>query len=211
MDRLNSWLRQATRHLAKDSAAQVRTEIQEHYEEARDAAFIDGATADEADRIALRSLGDAKTANRQYRRVLLTSAEVRMLRDGNWEANAFCSRPWLKLVMAAVPLAALAAAAALFFTGRAAIARDVFIAGIGMSPLLAAPLLPIYTPSRGRLFRLVKWVAMTGTLLLVFGPDAFKWSWLLISCLGPLAWTEWTRASIRRKLPTAAWPKHLYL
>jgi hypothetical protein len=204
-------LKQATRHLAKDSASQVRTEIQEHYEQARDAALIGGATADEAERVAPSALGDAKTANRQYRRVLLTSAEARMLRDGDWEANAYCSRPLLKLVMAAVPLAALAAAAALFFTGRAAVARDVFIVGIGMSPLLAAPLLPIYTASRGRLYRRVKWVAMTGTLLLVFGPDAFKWSWLLISCLGPLAWTEWTRASIRRKLPTAAWPKHLYL
>ncbi len=211
MDKLDSWLRQATRHLAKDSAAQVRTEIQEHFEEARDAALIGGAAAEEADIVALSALGDAKSANRQYRRVLLTSAEAGILRDGNWEAKAFCSRPWLKLVLAAVPLAALAAAAAMFLTGRAAIARDVFIAGIGMSPLLGAPLLPIYTLRRGRLFRCVKWVAMTGTLLLVFGPDAFKWSWLLISCLGPLAWTEWTRASIRRKLPITAWPKHLYL
>jgi hypothetical protein len=212
MDGLDGWLKQATRYLAKDSAAQVRSEIQEHYEQARDAALTNGATIDEAERVALRALGDAKTANCQYRHVLLTSAEARILREGNWEAHAGCSRPWLKwLVRVGVPLAALAAATALFYTGRAAVARDVLIAGIGMGPLLAAPLLPIYTPLRGRVFRLVKWAAMTGTLVLVFGPDTLKWSWLLISCLWPLAWTEWTRASIRRKLPVSAWPKHLYL
>ena len=112
---------------------------------------------------------------------------------------------WLVL---AVPVVT---ATALFLTGRVAFARDVLIGGIGMSPLLAAPFLPIYTPSRGRIFRRVKWMAMTGALALVFGPLALKLSWLLISCLCPLALNEWKRASIRRKLPVAAWPKHLYL
>jgi len=51
---------------------------------------------------------------------------------------------------------------------------------------------------------------LAGTLLLAFGPDALKWSWLT-SCLWPLAWIEWTRISIRRKLPVAQWPKQLYL
>ena len=36
MTGLDSWLKQATRSLAKDAAAQVRIEIQEHYEAARD-------------------------------------------------------------------------------------------------------------------------------------------------------------------------------
>jgi hypothetical protein len=211
MTGLESWLIQATRHLAKDSASQVRNEIQEHYEAARDTAVAEGATPDEADRMALNALGDAKTANCQYRNVLLTSAEAKMLREGNWEANAVCSRPWLKWLVLAVPLTAVAAAAALFLNGHVAIARDLLIAGLGMSPLLAAPLLPIYTPSRGRAFRYLKWVAMTGGLALMFGHEALQWSWLLISCMWPLAWTEWTRASIRRKLPIAAWPKHLYL
>ena len=198
MGSLDGWLKQATRHLAKDSAAQVRTEIQEHYESARDAATAKGLTAGEADRLAMDALGDAKIANSQYRSVLLTSAEAKMLREGNWEARAVCSRPWLKRVaLVAVPLAAMAVAIALL-TGRVAVARDLLLIGIGMSPLLAAPLLPIYTPSRGRVFRVVKWGAITGALILLFGPEALKWSWLLISCLGPLAWTEWTRASIRR-------------
>jgi hypothetical protein len=207
MTGLDIWLRQATRHLAKDSGAQVRTEIREHYESARDAALAGGASADEADRRALNALGDPKTANRQYREVLLTTEEARMLRNGNWEARAVCSRPWLKWSVMAVP----AAAAALFFSGHAALARDVLIGALGMSPLFAALFLPIYTPARGRIFRFGKWVAVTGALVLLFGPEALQWSWLWISSLWLLARTDWTRASIRRKLPIAAWPKHLYL
>jgi hypothetical protein len=211
MTGLDSWLSQATRHLAVASAAQVQSEIQEHYESARDAAMADGASAEEADRVALKALGDAKTANCQYRQVLLTSAEARMLREGNWEARAVCSRPGLKWFILAAYVAAMETAITLRLTGHTGVARDVLIAAMGMSPLFAALLLPINTPSRGRIFRYVKWVMMTGALVLLFGADALKWSWLLISCLWPLAWTEWTRASIRRKLPVAAWPRHLYL
>jgi hypothetical protein len=40
---------------------------------------------------------------------------------------------------------------------------------------------------------------------------AFQWSWLLIACLWPVAQVEWTRISIRRKLPVAKWPRQLYL
>jgi len=200
MTGLNSWLEQATRHLSKDSAAQVRSEIWEHYESAREAGVEETA--------ALNALGDPKTANRRYRKVLLTSAEAKLMRDLNWETQAVCSRPWLKWVGLALPLAA---ASALFFMGRGEAARDVLIAGFGMSPLLAAPLLPIYTPARGRIFRVVKWTALAIAFVLVLGPLTLKWSWLLFSCMWPMGWTEWTRASIRRKLPAAAWPKHLYL
>jgi len=208
---LEGWLRQATRHLANNSAAQVRTEIQEHYELARDAAIADGASSVEADRLAVNALGDAKEANRQYRHVLLTAGEARMLREGNWEATALCSRRWLKWLIMGVPVAAGVAAIALFLAGHVAIARDLLISGIGMSPLFAAPLLPINTPLRGRLFRCVKCIALIGALLLLFGPETFKWFWLLLSCLWPLALTEWRRASIRRRLPITAWPHHLYL
>jgi hypothetical protein len=203
---LDSWLKQATRKLAKDSVTQVRTEITEHYESALDAAIANGATSQHAHKSALDALGDAKTANCQYQRVLLTSAEARMLREGNWEASALCSRPWLKWLLPVPPALALA----LFLTGQLAVARDVFVCCIGMGPLLLAPFLPIRTRARGRVFRLVKWLALTTALALLFGPQALKWSWLLISCLWPLAWTEWRRASIRRKLPLASWPKHLY-
>ena len=208
---LDSWLKQATRHLGKDSVTRVRTEIQEHFDATRDAAIANGATAEEADTFALKALGDAKAANRQYRRVLLTSAESRILRSDDREARAICSRPPLKWIFAGVFVTALCAAAALFLTGHVGAGRDAVALAIGMSPLSGALFLPIRTPARGRVFRALKWIAVTVAVALVFGPELLKWSWLLISCLWPLASSEWTRASIRRKLPASAWPRHLYL
>ena len=210
MTALETWLKQATRHLSEDSVAQVRSEIEEHYESAREAAMHGGATADEAVRLALHDLGDAKTANRQYRSVLLTSAEASILREGNWEARAICSRPWLKWMLLAMPAAALLAATTLFFIGST-LAWPLLAGGTGIGLLFVAPYLPIYTPSRGRAFRVVKWVVLLSMLALVFGPDSLKWSWLLFSSLWPMAWIEWRRISIRRKLPVANWPRHLYL
>lgn len=211
MTGLDSWLKQASRHLSKDSIAQVRTEIQDHYESQREAAMSGGATGDEADRLALVALGDARAANRQYRDVLLTSAEATMLRQDKWEARAICSRSWLKWMFRAMPATALLAAAALFFTGEIALARVLLVGGIAMGLSFAAPFLPLYTPSRGLIFRAVKWVMLISTLVLAFGPDALKWSWLLASCLWPLAWIEWKRIVIRRKLRVSEWPKQLYL
>jgi hypothetical protein len=208
---LETWLKQATRQLSRDSATQVRAEIQEHYESAREVAISRGATADEANRQAVTALGEAKVANCQYRKVLLTSAEARMLRDANWEARAVCSRPWLKWLLLAMPVVALFAGASFFLAGAIAMARVLLVGGIGMGFFFGGPFLPVYTPSRSRVFRGVKWVVLAGTLGLAFGPDALKWSWLLTSCLWILAWIEWTRVSIRRKLPVAAWPKQLYL
>jgi hypothetical protein len=211
MTRLDSWLDQATRRLSRDSGAQVRAEIQEHYESAREAATNRGATADDADQQAIAALGDARTANCQYRKVLLTAAEARMLRQGNWEARAICSRVWLKRTLVVLPLAALVAATVFFLMGSLEIERILLIAGLGTSLLFAAPMLPVYTPSRSRIYRVVKGLAIVVMLTLVFGSDALKWSWLLISCLWPVFWIERTRASIRRKLQVSDWPKQLYL
>jgi hypothetical protein len=208
---LDTWLRQATRQLSSKSAAQVRSEIQAHYESARDSAMNDGATADEADRLALTALGDAKAANCEYRRVLLTSAEARMLSDGNWEARAVCSRPLLKWLLRAIPAAAMLACAALFLIGESELARVLLALALGTGLIFTAPFLRVYTPSRSRVFRFAKWVILIGALVLALGPDAIKSSWLLISCLWPLVWIEWTRVSIRRKLTVAQWPKQLYL
>ena len=54
-------------------------------------------------------------------------------------------------------------------------------------------------------------LVLTGAFALVFPPFALKWSWLIASCLWPVVWIEWTRISIRRKLPVSQWPKQLYL
>jgi hypothetical protein len=110
-----------------------------------------------------------------------------------------------------VPVALVEAAAVSYFRGNVGLARDLLFAGIGMSPLFAAVLLPINTPLRGRVYRYGKWVVMTAAVAVIFGPEVLKWSWLLLTCFWPVAFTDWTRASIRRKLPVSEWPRHLYL
>ena len=208
---LETWLKRATCRLSADSAARVRTEIQEHYEAAREAAMSGGTLEVEADRLAVASLGDAKTANRQYRKVLLTASEARLLREAKWERQIVCSRPLLKWLLRALPAAALSFAAVAFASAQSDMARLFLAAGLGMGLLLAAPTLPIYTPFRGRVFRYVKWAGLAAAVGLAFGPSFLEWSWLVAACIWPLAWTEWMQISLRRKLPVAKWPKQLYL
>jgi hypothetical protein len=211
MTRLDVWLNDATKHLSQNSVERVRSEIREHYDAAREAALGDGASEEEADRLAVHALGNATTANRQYRQVLLTSAEARMLRNGNWEARAVCARPWLKALLLAIPATAVVAAVVLFLNGTTDIARLFLTGGLGVGVVLATPFLPIYTPARSRVVRVVKYAVLFCLVVLPFGTDALRWSWLVVSCLWPIIWIEWTRISIRRKLPVAEWPKNLYL
>jgi hypothetical protein len=211
MNSLERWLEQATRCLSVESAAQVRSEIREHYEAARETAMSRGASADDAERLAVAALGDAKVANRQYRKVLLTVREAQMLRTGNREARAICSRPWLQWMLLAAPVVALVAALAFFMNGDSALARALVVGGIMMGVVFAGPFLPVYTASRARVYRVAKWTLLAATFWLAFGADALKYSWLIASCLWIPVWTEWTRVLIRRKLPIAEWPKQLYL
>ncbi len=208
---LETWLKQATSNLSKDSVARVRTEIEEHYGSAREAAIGAGVNEKEADRSALSALGDPKAANCAYRDVLLTSAEARMLREGKAEARIFCSRPWLKWSILAIPAGALCAAVSFFYSGDTAVAQVLLAGGLGISVFLSALFLPLYTRSRARVYRAVKWLALVGMLVVAFWPDTLRWSWLLFACLWPALSAEWTRMSLRRKLRVAEWPKHLYL
>ena len=211
MTALDTWLQKATKCLSGDSTAKVRREIQEHYESARETAIDSGASVEVADRTALSSLGDARTANRQYRRVLLTAQEAKMLRSAQWESSAVCARPALVWLFRAIPLAALCAAVALA-SGDSRIAHLFFFAGVLLGVLIAAPTLPLYTPLRARIFRYMKWPAILAAAWFAFGPGSFAswWGAITISLSG-LIWIEWMRFSIRRKLPVAEWPKALFL
>jgi hypothetical protein len=208
---LDGWLNRATRHLSQDAAAQVRREIGEHYESARETAALTAATAEEADRIAIAALGDAKVANCQYRQVMLTSAEARLLREGNWEARAVCSRSWLRWLFFATAFTVFFGAGVSFLKGDAYMGWAMAAGGMCAGILFAAPFLPIYTPSRARVFRGVRWASLLGVLVLPFASDVYRWSWLILACAWPILQTEWARISIRRKLPVAQWPRHLYL
>jgi hypothetical protein len=208
---LDRWIARATRDLSLDSAGQVRAEIQEHFESAREAAIAGGAGAPDADRMALGALGDPKTAHCQYRKVLLTSAEAKMLREGNWESRAVCARPWLKHLLLAVPAIPLIVTFVMISRGATAAARLPFLASVALFIFFAAPFLPVYTPWRARAYRAIKWATLVAIFALAFGADSLKYSWLIASCLWIPCWTEATRMSIRRKLPVAQWPKQLYL
>ena len=211
MTQLDQWLNQATAKLSSDSAAQVRAEISEHYESARNAVLVKGASADEADRSAIAALGNAKAANCQYRRVLLTSAEARILRQGQRETTAICARPWLKALLLVLPAAALWSSASLFLRGSHDLARTLLVGGLTLLVAFGVPFLPIYTASRARIFRWTKYVMLAATFALVFGKDAMMWTWLLSCTIWPIFWIEWTRYTIRRKIPVTNWPRHLYL
>lgn len=212
MTALEKWLKLATRGLAEESTAQVRREIGEHYELAREAAISAGAAAEAAERSALGGLGDAATANRKYRSVLLTSSEARLLRADNVEAKALSrANHWSRWPFLALSVVALAAAAGLYRAGAEPLARVTLAIGFGTMFWLAAPLLPIYTPLRGRIFRWFKWLVQVGTLLLAFGPGAFRSTSLLALLVLIAVVREWKRTSIRRKVPAQQWPQHLYL
>lgn len=205
---LETWLKRATCHLSAASTAQVRAEIHEHYEAARDEALEGGSSPEAADRLALASLGDAAVAGRHYRKVLLTSAEDRLLRETSWEARAVSSRlRWLFPIAAAT----LCAGIWFFIAGPTYLALPLVALAAGMSLLLARPLLPINTPARARMFRGVRWAWLAAVLLLAVWPDVFKQSWLLIALAWPIVWVEWTLVSVRRKLAVAQWPRPLYL
>lgn len=203
---LEIWLTQATRHLSKDSAARVRTEILEHHEAAREEAIGAGFTPEAADRMVVSALGDARIANRQYRQVLLTTEEAKLLRNGTYEARIVCSHGWLKALLLSIPAAILLAAIVFLLQGKPDTAKGLLAGAIGVAIWSATPFLPVYTRWRGRFLRLAKWAVLCAMLGMMF-----QWSWLFISCLWPVVWMEWTRASIRRKMPLSQWPKQLYL
>ena len=205
---LDTWLKRATCHLSADSAAQVRSEIHEHYESAREESLAAGAAPHEADRMALASLGDPRIACRHYRKVLLTRAEDRLLRETIWEARAICSHDRSLFF---IPAAALCASAWFFIAGQTYLTVMLALGAAGMVLLFARPLLPINTPARARIFRGVRWAWLTAILLLAAWPDFHKQSWMLIAIAWPILWIEWTLFSVRRKLAIANWPRPLYL
>lgn len=221
---LDTWLARATRHLSRDSSEQVRAEITQHYDSAREAAISDGVSLAEADGKALAALGDPKSANRQYCRVLITRAEARQLRSSGREAKFFCATPLRKYLLVAVPVIAAICAATAYATATLTatfvthansmaveIARISLVAALLTALFFAVPLLPIYTPTRARIYRVIKWVAIVTVVMIIFDGDRLYSTWLFLSCFWVIAYTEAVRMSLRRKIPAPNWPKHLYL
>ena len=210
---LETWLGRATRHLSAESTAQVRGEIQDHYQSAREEALADGAAPEQADRIAVTALGDANDAGREYRKVMLTRCEAALLRETRWEARAVCQHRSLlrHRSLLSIPAATLCAGIWFFAAGDAYLGAVLTLMAAGLGLLFASPLLPIHTPARARIFRAVRWAWMAAILIIAAWPGILKQSWFVAACAWPLVWVEWTMFSLRRKLPATAWPRQLYL
>jgi hypothetical protein len=208
---LDIWVNKATRYLSKESAAQVRNEIGEHYEASHEDAVLGGANSADAERMAMQALGDAGKANRQYRDVLLTKDDAQVLREGNQEAKFFCANKRVWLALACLPGLALMAAALLLYTGKADLTSVLLAGSLAISFLVIVPRLPIYTASRSQVARIAKWMLLAALPVLAFGHDTLQYSWLVIATWGPIAWIEWRRVQLRKKLPIEQWPKQLYL
>ncbi len=76
---LQSWLDAATDGLCDAAKERISDEIRGHYAEAKAAEMARGRCEDEAHRIALAALGDAKRARKAFRRTYLTEKEAKTL------------------------------------------------------------------------------------------------------------------------------------
>ena len=205
---LDTWLMIATRGLAGVSATQVRSEIAEHYRSAFDDAADAGATDEEADRAAINALGDPKMANRQYREVLLTRSEARILSQTKFECATLGRHLRWLLVL---PAALLFVGIEMILAGKGWGGTIVLLGSFGMALIFGAPLLNIRTPQKARVVRGIRWVWLAAILIAAFWPDVLKNSVLIATCAWPMFWSEWVMASIRRKLPVDRWPRHLFM
>ena len=208
---LADWIAAATRGLAARSAAQVRTEIEEHYEAAREDALVRGESEQQADRTAVRALGDPYVSNRHYRAVMLTRSEARILGQGQSECRAVASRPWLLWALRALPLAPLGGMALAATFGDFGLALALFIGAVAIALILAPALTPIRTPAQGRLVRRLKWAWLAVALVAVSAGGNVALISSFYPGLSVFLWIEWVRARIRRKLPQSEWPRHLYV
>jgi hypothetical protein len=197
MTALENWLAVASEGLSPESVEKVRTEIEEHY----GSAVASGASDEEA----IAALGDASRANWQYRKVLLTRADVKWLalvkRRGEGRGPLF-------------PLYVISAAGLLGGTANS-------LQGV---PFWALPLLPmtvlhavlhiprwvsIDTKLRSYVYRTLRWAAITFVLVLF----AKTWSWRppMLFAYVVFVGVEFRDYLLRRKLPVGEWPKELYL
>lgn len=208
---LDKWLMQAVRGLSKDSADTVRREIQEHYEAAREAALSSGIDPRAAEVRAMQALGDPCVANRQYRKVLLTKSEASLLRQSNAESRMICSNKWAKWMVLSAPGTLLLLSVIFLAMRQYSLSRGILVVGALMAIFFMPPFMPIYTVSRGRVYRAIKWIVMLGGIVLLFGVDSRNGLWLISCCFFPILYTEWKRMVIRRKLPIGRWPRQLYL
>ena len=202
MQTLEQWLEVATEGLCDAAAARVRAEIGEHYLSALESANSAGVDQRDAERRALNALGEAKVANRQYRRVLLTESEARTL-------SRLTSRwPPVVGILLLAPFAIYA-----IFTRTSEL--NFLFAFCVVEVALRA--IPVSSIRAGWVVRVFRWGNVTAfqTMWFVKMMDLGKvppLTYLMILfMIHSLVQTEYTRFVLRRKVPAEQWPRMLWI
>jgi hypothetical protein len=199
MQTLEQWLDAATRGLSGSAATRVRAEIGEHYASALESAVAVGIDSIEAERRAVAELGDAKTANREYRRVLLTEREENLLRSVTW-----MSHRWQVLYMVLI-------AAVLIVIRFWIPVADYLLAWVVAEGVLRT--IPISTIRAAWIVRISRWAVLASFYAASFASlkpmgalPGFMMLWIPLVT----AYQEYKLCVIRRKLPVEQWPRRLW-
>ncbi len=213
IDSINDWIGVAACGLEKDAWVRVREESYAHYESAREESLRQGASEEHANSAALASLGNARAANKQYKTIHLTEWENKLMRQDECATMALGKRPYFLIV----PLALLCGAVAAFAINPGPLTLLLLVGAAGLCFVFGVPfLIPINTPLRGIIYRTIRVTWLVAIIWFAYGIDGRRESWAMFFSMGVpvlwvIAWLEWSRASARRKLPRAEWPRSLYL
>ena len=200
MPTLEHWLDVATKGLCESAAERVRAEIGEHYASALESAVKRGVDSVEAERHAVAALGDAKTANREYRRVLITEREENLLSSLGWGSRR---RQFGIMVLWALPLIVIR-----FWTSEA----DYILAALVTQGVLQT--IPISSVRAAWVVRILRWAVMAAFYATLFARMLPKGMFPAVVMLWmPLvmAYHEYKLCVIRRKLPVEQWPRRLWV
>jgi len=212
IDSINDWIGVAACGLSKDAWVRVREETYAHYESAREESLREGASEEHANAAALSSLGNARTANKQYKKIHLTEWENKLMRQDECSTRALGKRPYLLIV----PLILMCAAVAGFAINPGQATLLLLAGAAGLCFVFGAPfLVPINTPLKGLIYRTIRLTWLVAMIWFAYGIDGRSESWAMFFSMGVpvlwiLTWLEWSRASTRRKLPISEWPRSLY-
>ena len=202
MPTLEHWLDVATKGLCESAAERVRAEIGEHYQSALESAVKSGVDSIEAERHAVAALGDAKTANREYRRVLITEREENLLRSWGWGSH----RTQVRVVV----VMAVALSVMRFWTAEV---DYVLAALVAQGVLLAIPISSIRAAWVVRILRWAVMAAFHATWFMKMVAAGMSPAVVVVWLAMPLgmAYQEYKLCVIRRKLPVEQWPRRLWV
>ena len=200
---LDSWFLQASYKLTDESAQQVWAEIREHYDSACDAAIAKGASPKEADRLAVEELGDPQAANRQYRKVLLTVADLKWLeRWRRSEQKLTFADLWIPKNLDGLWIP--------FLFGLLFYDLNEKYWALGALCVMVGAFRPARWGTPWRIFknRIVRWFILLATCAVLLQVGHFK---VCVVICALAVYVEYRDDSLRRKLPMAQWPKVMRL